>query len=598
MRKQKTTEGLPLAGNPRLDKRLSRQKEEQSKKDAANSPSRKRGASPRQQRKGKRGGLSLRAGVAVLAGQSAGMLSRRLHVGGGTSIAGLVAQRVDPGIVDHLAAQLEQGSIMITGTNGKTTTSGLIAAILNDAGLRVWHNREGSNLMGGIASLLVGRASATGNLRSSGQAISVLEIDEAVVPQIVERIPARVVVFTNLFRDQLDRYGEVDTVASRWQEAVSKLPEDTTLVLNADDPATAYLGNAFRGKVLYFGIDDPELDLTAQMPALERHQAIDSRTCPKCGNDYTYTLRFYSHSGHYFCPNCGNARPRPNIRAVKVQSDEFDRLRLRVSSNPGAESSDEEQTHEIVVPLPGLYNVYNALAAITVAQALHIGWEPTVTGIEQFKPAFGRGERVQIEGRTLRLLLAKNPTGMNEVLRTLFSESVSRNVLFMLNDKIADGRDVSWIWDVDFERAVGQTATLVVGGTRALDLGLRLKYAGVAQEQMLVVPGAPLRAARKERSQHSRIRPAKKNTSTSEVLVATETERVEQTADTDIKTGLSSRYGIEAALDEAVRLTPVGETLFVVPTYTALLELHRILERRSLTPHFWEEGNGKEQEDK
>jgi UDP-N-acetylmuramyl tripeptide synthase len=578
MRKQKTTEGLPLAGNPSLDKRIGRHKSGQLTTEAASTspPSRKRRV-PRQKRKG----ISLRSGFAVLLGQSAGELSRRFHVGGGTSIAGLVAQRVDPGIIDHLAAQLEQGSIMITGTNGKTTTSGLIAAILSNAGLRVWHNREGSNLMGGIASLLVGRASPTGNLRGPGQAVSVLEIDEAVVPQIVKRIPARVMVFTNLFRDQLDRYGEVDTVASRWQEAISMLPDDTVLVLNADDPTTAYLGNAFAGKVLYFGIDDPELDLAAQSPASEHHQAIDTRTCARCGHDYTYTLRFYSHIGHYFCPNCGNTRPRPDIRALKVQSDEFDRMRILVTTG----AVDAGQTHEIVLPLPGLYNVYNALAAITSAQALHIGWEPTLTGIEQFKPAFGRGERVQIEGRTLRLLLAKNPTGMNEVLRTLFSEEVSRNVLFMLNDNTADGRDVSWIWDVDFERAVGQTATLVVGGTRALDLGLRLKYAGIATENMLVVPGVPLRASKKESSLNARNKQAKKNRALERVKI--EMENVEQTPET----GLPPRYGIAAALDEAVRLTPPGETLFVVPTYTALLDLHRILERRSLTPHFWEEGS-------
>ncbi len=575
MRKQKTTEGLPLAGNPRLDKRMGRQKSGQPPTGSASPPSlAQKRRTPRQKRKG----ISLRAGFAVLAGQSAGTLSRRLHVGGGTSIAGLVAQRVDPGIVDHLAAQLEQGSIMVTGTNGKTTTSGLIAAILSDAGLRVWHNREGSNLMGGIASLLVGRASPMGNLRSSGQAISVLEIDEAVVPQIVRRIPPRILVFTNLFRDQLDRYGEVDTVASRWQEAISTLPDDTALVLNADDPTTAYLGNAFSGKVLYFGIDDPELDLASSSAtsASERHQVIDTRTCPRCGHEYTYTLRFYSHIGHYFCPNCGNTRPQPNIRAVKVQSDEFDRMRVTIATGAG----DSEQTHEIVLPLPGLYNVYNALAAITGAQALHIGWEPTVTGIEQYKPVFGRGERVQIEGRTLRLLLAKNPTGMNEVLRTLFSDGVSRNVLFLLNDNIADGRDVSWIWDVDFERAVGQTETLVVGGIRALDLGLRLKYAGIAQADMLIVPGMPLRAARKVSSSNARKKQAKKNMSTGLV-------EMEQTSATE----LSMRYGIAAALDEAVRLTPPGETLFVVPTYTALLDLHRILERRSLTPHFWEEGS-------
>src|SRR6266702_6852882 len=174
---------------------------------------------------------SLRAGLAVVGGRTAGALSRRLHLGGGTSIVGLVAQRVYPDIVGHLATQLEHGSVLVTGTNGKTTTSGLIAAILSDAGLRVWRNREGSNLMQGVAGALVIRAQPNGNLRRSGQAISIFEVDEAVVPQIVQKVPLRVAVFNNLFRDQLDRYGEVDTVASRWEQAIRVLPESTILVL-------------------------------------------------------------------------------------------------------------------------------------------------------------------------------------------------------------------------------------------------------------------------------------------------------------------------------------------------------------------------------
>src|SRR6266704_1023567 len=190
----------------------------------------------RSERVTKRRRTSLRAGVAVIGGRAAGALSRRLHLGGGTSIVGIVAQRLYPGIVGHLAGQLEHGSVMVTGTNGKTTTSGFIAAILRDAGLRVWHNREGSNLMSGVASSLVIRALPNGNLRGKGRAISILEIDEAVVSQAVQTIPPRVAVFTNLFRDQLDRYGEVDTVAARWRGAVESLPASTTLVLNADDP--------------------------------------------------------------------------------------------------------------------------------------------------------------------------------------------------------------------------------------------------------------------------------------------------------------------------------------------------------------------------
>ena len=513
---------------------------------------------------------SLRAGLAVIGGRAAGALSRRLHLGGGTSIVGLVAQRFYPDIAGHLATQLEYGSIFVTGTNGKTTTSGFIAAILSDAGLRVWRNREGSNLMRGIAGALVMRARPTGRLRRGGRAISILEVDEAVVPQVVRSISPRVAVFTNLFRDQLDRYGEIETVATRWRQAVAMLPGTTTLVLNADDPTTAHLGESFAGRVLYFGVDDPALDLAEQNNSSERHQVADIRTCPHCGSDYTYTLRFYSHMGHYHCPNCGLARPQPDVRAVKVHADGFDRLRIQVQTLT--------QQGEIVIPLPGLYNIYNALAAITTASILQVEWRPIVSGIEQFKPAFGRGERVQVEGRTLRLMLAKNPTGFNEVLRTLFSDQTPRHILFILNDNIADGRDISWIWDVDFEQARGSTPIAVVAGTRALDLALRLKYAGFAQQDLIIVTSAPLRAAR-HNGRLIQPRRASKNGN----------------AERQVKAGmvnhssLTGRYGIVEALNVAIRETPAGETLFVVPTYTGLLEVHRELERRGLTPHYWDE---------
>jgi lipid II isoglutaminyl synthase (glutamine-hydrolysing) len=513
--------------------------------------------------------ISLRAGFAVVSGRTVGALSRRLHLGGGTSVVGIVAQRLYPNIVGHLAAQLEHGSIIVTGTNGKTTTSGFIAAILSDAGLRVWRNREGSNLMRGVASSLVIRALPNGHLRRSGHAISIFEVDEAVVPQMISTISPRVAVFTNLFRDQLDRFGEVDSVSTRWQSAVKDLPTGTTLVLNADDPTTAHLGELCTGNVVYFGIDDPALDLIFQQSASERHQVMDTRTCPQCGNEYTYTLRFYSHMGHYACLQCGHARPQAAVRVTKVLSDGFDRICVHVVT-PTREG-------DIVIPLSGLYNIYNALAAITTAQALAIDWEPIVSGIEQFKPMFGRGERVQIEGRTLRLLLAKNPTSFNEVLRTLFHEETPRHVLLLLNDNIADGRDISWIWDVDFERVVKRTATLVVGGTRALDLALRLKYAGVAQEEMTIVPTTPLRAFKHEGAAHDRNARGGKNSHES-------TEIIEPMV--EIKT--RHHYGVVEAINRAVRQTPVGGTLCVVPTYTGLLEIHRELEHRGLTPHYWE----------
>jgi UDP-N-acetylmuramyl tripeptide synthase len=498
----------------------------------------------------------LRAGLAIVAGRATGALSRRLHLGGGTSIIGLVAQSVYPEIIEHLAAQLEHGAVVVTGTNGKTTTSSFIAAILSDGGLRVWHNREGSNLMRGVASSLVIRALPTGRLRRSGHAISVLEIDEAILPQILQAVPPRVVIFTNLFRDQLDRYGEVDSIRARWQSAIKQLPASTTLVLNADDPTIAQLAEGFSGQVLYYGINDLTLDLVSQQDAAERHQVIDTRTCPRCGSDYHYHARFYSHMGHYDCPKCGLQRPQPDIRALRVQPDSFDQLRILV------ETTNRQQ--EVVIPLPGLYNIYNALAAMTATLALDIAWEAIISGIEQFKPVFGRGERIQVEGRTIRLLLAKNPTGFNEVLRTLFTDETPRHVLFILNDKTADGRDISWIWDVDFERVVGKTLTLAVSGTRAFDLALRLKYAGIPQQEIMVIPPAPLRALK-----HKMTRQAK--------------EHSPETASRQ-----PSLYGLKNALKQALNQTPVGETLFIVPTYTGLLEVHRELERRGLTAHYWE----------
>ncbi len=501
----------------------------------------------------------LRASLAVTAGRTVGALSRRLHLGGGTSIMGIVAQGIYPQIVTHLATELEYGSVVITGTNGKTTTSSFIATILRNGGLRVWQNREGSNLMRGVASSLVIRSHLNGHLRRGGRAISILELDEAAVPQLVKAITPRVMVFTNLFRDQLDRYGEVDSVIGYWKRAIRMLPDSTVLVLNADDPSIASLATGFTGKVIFYGIEDPSLNLLTRQDQSEQHQVIDTRTCMQCGSEYAYDMRFYSHMGHYYCPNCGTRRPQTEIRVTQVKMDEFDRTRLRVET-PTAQ-------HEVVVPLPGLYNIYNALAAIAATLVLDVPWEPIATGIEQFKPMFGRGELIQAEGRTLRLLLAKNPTGFNEVLRTLFSDEVSRHVLFILNDNTADGRDISWIWDVDFERMVGQTQAVVVSGTRALDLALRLKYAGVEQEHMTIIPPYPLRAVRRVLSNG----------------------RDDRSTTANQSAGLATRsYGLKKALDSALQQTPAGETLFVVPTYTGLLEVHRELEQRGLTPHYWE----------
>ncbi len=519
-----------------------------------------------------RGSSSWSAGIAVILGRAAGAVSRRLHLGGGTSIAGVVAQRIYPPIVEHLARQLEHGSLVVTGTNGKTTTSSFIAAILRDAGLRVWQNREGSNLTRGVASALVIRALPNGRLRRAGKAVAVLEIDEAALPQVVRMVSPRVAVFTNLFRDQLDRYGEVDSVVTYWKRALEILSPETTLVLNADDPSVAYLGTTFTGRVLYYGVDDLSLDLAHQKDTPTRHQVMDAQTCPRCGSEFIYTARFYSHMGHYACPQCGYARPQVDIRATHVQSDTFDRLRVMIEDT----MSTSTQQKEMIIPLPGIYNAYNALAAATTALALNVAWEPIISGVEQSKPVFGRGERIQIEDRTIRLLLAKNPTGFNEVLRTLFSDSIPKHILFVLNNNIADGRDISWIWDVDFERCVGQVQTLVVAGSRALDLALRLKYAGIAEKDMTIIPPAPLKLTQKAEARRIQQQRGKRSEAQKTVIEQTHTGSTR------------SLFGLKQAIRVALNNVPVGETLFIVPTYTGLLEVHQELEQRGLTPRYWE----------
>jgi UDP-N-acetylmuramyl tripeptide synthase len=469
----------------------------------------------------------MRAAAAVISGRLAGALSRRLGAGGGASLPGMVARRVDPTIASRLSRQLARGSIVVTATNGKTTTCGLLAAILRQAGLRVWRNREGANLINGVAAALIIRANLNGRLRRGENTIAIFEVDEAAFPAVVREVQPRAIVINNLFRDQLDRYGEVETVARRWRETLAEVPPDTTLVLNADDPSIAALSASFRGETLFYGIDDPSQALAAEGKGNEQGQTIDARACPACGADLEYRLRFYSHIGHYHCPSCGQQRPEPALSATAVTREQFDRQRVTIRS--------KGETGAALIALPGFYNVYNALAAATVASGLDIDLGAITEGLERFRPAFGRGETIEAEGRTLRLMLAKNPTGFTEVLHTLFTANSARHLLLALNDNAADGRDISWIWDVDFEQLTGKDLALTISGTRADDLAVRLKYAGVSGT-------------------------------------------VEE--------------NIAAALSRAIDATPQGETTYVVPTYTAMLAVRGELERRGYTAHYWEGKDG------
>ena len=460
----------------------------------------------------------MRLSAAILAARAAAALSRGLRRGGGTALPGLVAERVDPDFVPTLSGRLGQGSALVTGTNGKTTTARLVRGICREAGLRPVANREGSNMMRGVAAALAEAASWDGSFPARKKRVGIFEVDEATMPLVARNVKPRAVLFTNLFRDQLDRYGEVETVATLWRSAVRSFPAKVTLALNADDPAVASLSDVALGKVVLYGVDDE----TQAGGPLEH--AADARWCYACGAELEYTVVFYGHLGHWRCPGCRRARPTPDV-AVSSLTTADDGMNVTLTTLAG----------EISVRLPfvGLYNAYNAAAATALAVALGIETEAIERGLAGATAAFGRQERLAVDGRAVQVILAKNPAGVNQVIRTIIADGAPKHLAVFLNDDIADGRDISWIWDVDFELLSGSVASLVVSGRRAWDMALRLKYAGLG-------------------------------------------ERPEVEHDAAL------------ALRRAIDATPEGGTLYVIPTYTAMLNVRNILGRWAGRGAFWE----------
>jgi UDP-N-acetylmuramyl tripeptide synthase len=412
-------------------------------------------------------------GAKVAAARAAGALSRRAGRGG-TSLPGKLLLRLEPDAVASLSGRLSNGSAVISATNGKTTTAAMVASILERGGRTLVHNRAGANMAGGIAGTLLEAAGPRGAIAGD---TGLFEIDEFWLDRLVPQIRPRALLLANLFRDQLDRYGELDIIADRWAGVVAQAT-DTTLVLNADDPLVADLGRERApGDVLYFGVEDPSVALEGMA------HAADSKHCRRCGAPYRYDLVFLGHLGHYHCDSCGATRPAPSVAAERVVLDGLRgaRVTLRLPS----------ATVEVDVPLPGLYNVYNALGAAALTTALGAAPQDIVAGLAAVSPAFGRAETVRIGGRDLLLLLVKNPAGANEVLRTLALEDGEHDLLAVLNDQIADGRDVSWVWDADFEVLAGRLRRVVCSGTRAAEMAVRLKYAGVPVERLVVEPSLP-----------------------------------------------------------------------------------------------------------
>ncbi len=457
--------------------------------------------------------------VAIAAGRLAATASRALRAGGGTTVPGRIATAVAPGLISTLSARLARGVVLVSGTNGKTTTARLLGGILDSAGLVSIHNRAGANLLSGVASALVESSTLLGRPRGD---MGLFEVDEATLPAVVEATRPRVVVLLNLFRDQLDRYGEIDLVADRWRRALSAMPREATLVFNADDPLVADVSRGYAGPMLSFGIEEAP-DRADPTPGLEA--AADARYCYRCGRPYDYSLVLLGHMGHYSCARCGTARPRPEVGAREV--------RLRGAEGGSASVAWEGETMEVSSALPGLYNVYDATAAAAAALALGIPPATIVRGIAATAPAFGRGERVTVEGREAVFLLAKNPAGFNEVLRTVLYAEDTPVVLIAINDLTADGRDISWLWDVEFELLSGRARALVVTGTRSEDMALRLKYAGVEAGRVTL------------------------------------------------------EHDLARAISRAGEAAREGERFYVLPTYTAMLELRAVLARAGIVRGFW-----------
>ncbi len=434
----------------------------------------------------------LRLGFAVSVAKSVTFIVRSLRLGAASVLPGSIARRIEPRLLELLSQQVKNGVILIAGTNGKTTTALLLCTILERKGYRVTHNSTGANLENGLMTALLESTNLLGTLNTD---YAILEVDENIVPRVLAPLQPRIILCLNLFRDQLDRYGEVDTISKRWTKVISTLPAETVVIPNADDPTLSNLGQQLPQRVLFFGLNEPEHYLEA-IP-----HAVDSIYCPKCGHSLDYKGVYLSHLGDFTCPKCGFTKSQPTL-----------------------ESSEWSQI------LVGLYNKYNTLAAATAAIELGVDEVTIRDTINTFQAAFGRAEDLVINGKRVRILLSKNPVGTNETIRVV-TQSTDKTTLLVLNDRTPDGTDVSWIWDVDTEKLVERGGTLVVSGDRVYDMALRLRYSQKSPESSI---------------------------------------------------NLIVEEDLRQAIATALEHTPENETLHILPTYSAMLEVREVLTGRKI----------------
>jgi lipid II isoglutaminyl synthase (glutamine-hydrolysing) len=413
-----------------------------------------------------------RLALAISAGKLAGASGRFLRIGGGTSLPGVIARRIDPNVLKEVVGASKAKKIVITGSNGKTTTARMTATIGNFSGKRISHNRTGSNMLQGVTAVAVNFANVFGYLDSD---VLLFEVDEGTIPLAVPEISPDVVVITNIFRDQLDRYGELYSVARALDRMLEQLPETATVLLNGNDPQVANFGQNTKAQRLFFGLETTEVGT----PVPE--SSADVIRCIHCQEDLMYEVAYMSHLGLYRCPNCGYTLPKLDFAAtsIKLSPDGEGPTQAKIRT-PQCEI-------ELSIPLPGLHNVYNATAALGATMAAGFDVAKAPAAIASIRPAFGRLEKIQAGDQTIYLAFVKNPTSFNLMLRLIGQHAAEKHALMVMSNTVVDGEDFAWLWDVDLEEIADQLRDVVCAGGKAEELAMRLKYAEVPTEKIRVV---------------------------------------------------------------------------------------------------------------
>ena len=461
-----------------------------------------------------------RFALALAAGKGAGAAGRLLNIGGGASLPGAIARRIDPLVLRNVAAASGARKAMVTGSNGKTTTCRMLAALAQAGGIRVTQNRSGANLLQGLTSAAVREADLLGRIDTQ---LLLLEVDEATMRRAVPEVVPDMILITNIFRDQLDRFGELYSMARMLEAAVETLPAKASAVLNGDDPLVASFAPGASARRLFYGLRAE--DVGAEVP---EHSA-DTIRCVRCQHALSYRRVYLSHLGDYECGRCGEARPDLDIAVTQVET----------SPDGGSDITAETPagTLRLHVPLPGLHNVYNTAAALAGAFALETLEPDSARGaLAGLRPPFGRLEEIRTDCHRVILSFVKNPTSYNATLRQILQQPGRKHVLAAHSNTVVDGEDFAWLWDVDIEALVPDLASLVISGTRAEEVALRMKYAGAGlTTDMRVIPGR------------------------------------------------------QAALDAALARVAPGEPLYILAGYTPMREFRSIMQRRGWVPPFWEE---------